>query len=121
MNPKVEELLELVDRIADLEGRIRAEDENQLPPRQTMQLIRARAILELTSALDQRGKPLYPNEKPREAALIVSLARNAEYQDALKEVQQSKRRGEELIVEQMCLQNRRAVLMLALGDQPPRP
>ena len=119
MESAVQEVLELVDRIADLESQIRAVDADLATPRQQVQVIHASTVLEVSAARDEKGRFLYPNAKSREAAVIVRLSENLAYQGAKRTIQEATRQREQLIIEQMRLQQRRDVLMAVLPGQRP--
>ncbi len=119
MNANTEELLALVDSISHLESQIREFDQQTGPLRAKMQLIRARATLQISSQRDDKGRTMYSNEKAREAAHLIHLSKDSEYQQALRQLRDLERQRELKIVEQMRLQQRHHVLMLALEAHRP--
>ena len=79
--------------------------------REEIQLIRARLLLEIAQERDERGKPIYSNEKLREAAVAVRLAEHDEYQALHEREKALRREHEDLLLELRRLAGRKELLM----------
>ena len=105
-----EELLNLVDQMAALDKQSREVGRKLGEIREKIQLIRARLLLEIAQERDERGKPIYSNEKLREAAVTVRLAEHDEYQVLHEREKALRREHEDLLLELRGLAGRKELL-----------
>jgi hypothetical protein len=117
-----QELLDIENALSRLDQAERDLHREMRKPAEQMGVIQAKALLEIAAAKDETGrKPLYPNEKVRQAALTVRLHEDSEYQ-ALKEQYASlDGETEKIRVERARLQKRREILWLSLGPYSGQP
>jgi hypothetical protein len=81
-----------------------------------MELIRAKALLEIAQAKDETGrKPLYPNQKVRDAALTVRLHEDPQYQALLEQRRPLNSEIEEIRIERTKLSHRKSILSMGRG------
>jgi len=114
-----QELLELTDRMAELQrekGRL-AEERERLYRR--CDPIRARCLVKIALEKDEKGKPLYSNEQLRRAASTLELESDQEYPQIQGQIRESLTRERELDIEHARLGDRRVILMADAGMQVP--
>ena len=75
-----QEFLKVVDGIADVRRKTHELNKKSAELQDRTGRIYDRLFLEINRAADGKGKPLYTNEKARDAALRVRLAEHEEYQ-----------------------------------------
>lgn len=75
------ELLEIIDRMADLDREIEVHHKRRQSLRDKINIIRARHLVKISLERDDKGKPLYPSERVRQAAVTVRSADDPEYVD----------------------------------------
>jgi len=73
------ELLEIIDKLAELEKRRNEIRQQESETRERISVIRAKNLVEIAVAKDSKEKPLYPSERVRDAALTVALDKDTEY------------------------------------------
>lgn len=105
-----EEVLDIVDQMANLEKKIRELGRQRDEVQAEMQLIRARILLEVAKEKDERGKAVYSNEKLRQAALTVRLAEHNEYQTLRGKQRSLRDQHDDLLIELKRLSERKNVL-----------
>jgi hypothetical protein len=105
-----EELLNLVDQMAALDKQDRELSRQLGEIREQAQLIRARILLDVAQERDERGKPVYSNEKLREAAVTVKLAEHDEYQTLREKEKVLRGEHDELVLELRRLSLRKELL-----------
>ena len=105
-----EELLNLVDQMATLDKKSREVIRKLSEIREEIELIRARLLLEVTQERDERGKPIYSNEKLREAAVRVRLAEHNEYPTLHEKEKALRHEHEDLLLELRRLSMRKELL-----------
>lgn len=109
------ELLTIIDRMADLDNRRNEVKEQEQQVRERINVIRAKNLVEIAFARDNKEKSLYPSEGVREAALTVALDRDAEYQSLRERLRTLDRDLQEILVERERLSNRKTLLMFEAG------
>ncbi len=110
MAEEKEELLNLIDQMTALDKESRQVGRKLGEIREEIQLIRARLLLEIAQERDERGKPVYSNEKLREAAVTVRLAEHDGYQVLHEKERVLRREHEDLLIELGRLSARRELL-----------
>jgi hypothetical protein len=116
------ELSEIIDRMADLAKKSHEIRKEQLKIRDRTSVIRARLLIDIAMAKDDKGKPVYSNEQLREAALTLRLDENEEYQRLKERLRELDDEGQALAIEHNRLANRRMLLMMEMGlVSPPSP
>jgi hypothetical protein len=105
-----EELLNLVDQMAALDKERHEVGRKLGEMREKIGLIQARLLLEVAQERDERGTPIYSNEKLREAAVRVRLAEDDAYQELHEEEKALRHEHEDLILELNRLSARRELL-----------
>lgn len=109
------EFLEITDRLADLEKKrheIRRERGMTLD---RVRVIRAKLMIDIAKARDEKGKPIYSNEDLRRSALTVSLEENEEYQKLKERLRDLDDELAALAIEYNGLEVRRGLLALEMG------
>jgi len=109
------ELMELIDRIADINRSIKKTGRDSGKLLEKAYLIRDRLVIEISQATNEKGKPLYSNEKLRESALRLKLAEHTEYQELWQRVNEIRDEENELAIEYNKLVDRKMILMAELG------
>ncbi len=108
-------LLKLIDQVADIERKrldIRRERESIF---ERTRVIRAQLVLDIASARDDRGRPRYPNEQTREAALTLKLAEHEEWRRLSDRLRKLYEEDDLLAIEHNRLADRKAVSMMEMG------
>lgn len=114
-NDREKEMLELVDRIADLDKQIYPAHRELAKLEGELRLIEARHAREIWGGRDKAGKPLYPNERTREAEMRLRLHEDAAYQRIRGKLDEVRLRLKELTIAHNRLQDKKEVLMLTTG------
>ncbi len=109
------ELLDLIDKLASLERERNEIRQKELLARDKLNLMRARKLIEITFAKDDRDRPLYSNEQVREAALTLFLDKEPEYHSLRDELRQLEARQQEISIEHQRLYDHKALLMFEAG------
>lgn len=109
------ELSELIDNIADLSKERQTIHKKQQQIRDKINVIRAKLIIDIGTARDDRGKPVYSNEHLRNAALTLRLDENEEYQRLKERLREFNNEDQDLIIEYNRLVDRRLLLLAELG------
>jgi len=114
------ELLELTDRIAELERKRRklGREISRLSDR--MRLIADHLYLRIWSEIDESGKRIYSNERVREAELRLRLYEDQEYQELRERLQELEDEHNDLLIELQRLRDRKEALMIESGLLSPR-
>ncbi len=89
--------------------------QKELIARDKLNLIRAKKLIEIAFARDDKDKPLYSNEPVREAALTLFLEKEPEYCSLRNELRQINANLQELSIEHQRLYDRKALLMFEAG------
>jgi hypothetical protein len=105
-----EELLNLVDQMAALDKKRHEVSRKLGEIREKIGLIQARLLLEVAQERDESGKPIYSNEKLREAAVRVRRAEDDTYQELHEAEKALRHEHEDLIVELNRLSARKELL-----------
>jgi len=114
------ELLDLTDRIAELERKRRKLGREISRLSDEMRLIAARHTLEIWQATDESGKRIYSNEKVREAELRLRLHSDPEYQELGGRIQEVEDEHNDILMEIGILRERKEALMIESGLLSPR-
>ena len=109
------ELLTIIDKLAGLEKERNEIKQKSLSSRDKIDLIRAKKLVEIAFAKDDKEKPLYSNEPVREAALILFLDKEPDYRTLRDELRTLENQLQEISIEHVRLSNRKALLMLEAG------
>ncbi len=109
------ELLDMIDKLAGLEKERNEIKQKELLARDRLNLIRAKKLIEIAFAKDDKDRPLYSNEQVREAALILFLDKEPEYCSMRNEVRLLDARLQEISIEHQRLYDRKALLMFEAG------
>ncbi len=109
------ELLTMIDTLAGLEKDRNQVKQKELLARDKANLIRAKKLIEIAFARDDKDKPLYSNEQVREAALILFLEKEPEYCSLREELRQLDARLQEISIEHQRLYDRKSLLMFEAG------
>ena len=112
------ELLEIVDRIAQIATQIDKIQNEQARMRDRLVVMRAELVIDIAAAKDERGKPLYSNEKLREAALTLRLAEHEGFQELVERRRALNDQVKTLAIENNRLVDRKEVLMIEMGSPP---
>ena len=107
------ELQEIVDRMGELDIIIDQHHAERDELQERLRLIRARHHVAVALEKDDSGKPLYPSEKVREAAITVHLSEDPEYLELRKKIK-SKDWAADYILEFNRLVDRKQLLMLEI-------
>jgi hypothetical protein len=105
-----EELLNLIDQMADIDKKSREVGRKLGEIREETRLIRARLLVNVTQEKDERGKPIYSNDKLREAAVTVRLAEHDEYQALHEKEKVLRYEHDDLLIELRRLSARKELL-----------
>jgi len=109
------EFLEITDRLADLEKkRYEIRRERGLTS-DRVSVIRAKLMIDIAKARDEKGKPIYSNENLRRAALTLQLEESEEYQRLKKRLRDLDDELATLAIEYNRLEARRGLLALEMG------
>lgn len=109
------EFLEITDRLADLEKkRYEIRRERGLTS-DRVSVIRAKLMIDIAKARDEKGKPIYSNENLRRAALTLQLEESEEYQRLKKRLRDLDDELATLAIEYKRLEARRGLLALEMG------
>ena len=109
------ELSELIDNMTDLSKKRQTIDKEQQPIRDKISVIRAKLIIDIGTAKDDRGKPVYSNEQLRNAALTLELDENEEYQRLKERLRELNNEDQELVIEYNRLVDRRLLFLAEVG------
>ena len=113
------ELLAIIDKLAELEKRKNEIRQQEYEVRDRINVIRAKNLVEIAFARDDREKPLYPSEQVREAALVVALDKDAEYRTLRDKLRMLEDKLQEILIEHSRLSDRKALLMFEAGLTSP--
>ena len=109
------ELLVMIDNLAGLEKQRCEIRQKELAARDKLSLIRAKKLIEIAFARDDKDRPLYSNEGVREAALILFLDKEPEYIALRDETRLLEAKLQELSIEHQRLYDHKALLMFEAG------
>jgi chromosome segregation ATPase len=109
------ELLSIIDQLAELEKQLNEIRQQEEEVQDQIDVIRAKYLVEIALARDNKDKPLYPNEQAREAALLVALDKDAKYQALRDKLRMLRNKLQEISIEHARLSNKKALLMLEAG------
>jgi hypothetical protein len=109
------ELLDLIDKLAGLEKERNEIKQKEMLARDKLNLIRAKKLIEIAFAKDNKDRPMYSNEQVREAALILFLDKEPEYSSRRDEVRLLEARLQEISIEHQRLYDHKALLMFETG------
>jgi beta-N-acetylglucosaminidase len=116
LNPETKsELLSIIDKLAELEKRRNEVKEQQYQVRDRINVIRAKNLVEISFAKDNKEKPIYPSEQVREAALIIALDKDMEFRSLREKLRASENKLQEILIEHGRLSNRKTLLMFEAG------
>jgi hypothetical protein len=108
-------LEEVIDKIADLASKRQKITRERRNIRDKTSVIRAKLVMEIATAKDDKGKLVYSNEKLREAALTLKLDKNEEFQRLKEKLWELDDQGETLAIEHNRLLDKRTLLFIKLG------
>lgn len=114
-----EELLQIVDAIAQFDTQIHEIRRQKDKIRDRIQMIRSELVMDIGTAKDEKGKRIYSNEKLREAALTLRLAEHEEFQELRGRLRGLDEEERGLFIEYNRLVGRREVLMLDIAQVRP--
>ncbi|MHB0877292.1 MAG: hypothetical protein ACYC5O_14745 [Anaerolineae bacterium] len=77
-----DELASVIDQIAGAKLRIREIERERRELAEHVDVMQARALMQVAIARDENGKPLYPNEQTRDAAHTLALEDDPGYVQA---------------------------------------
>jgi hypothetical protein len=109
------ELSEIIDRIADLARQRHSIRKQQQKIWDRTSVIRAKLTIDIATAKDDKGKPIYSNEQLREAALTLGLAEDEEFQGLKERLRALDDEEQALVIEHSRLMDQRTLLMLEMG------
>lgn len=109
------ELLSIIDRLAELEKRRNEIRQQEYEVRDRMNVIRAKNLVEIAFARDNKEKPIYPSEQVREAALVVALDKDSEYRTLRDKLRMLESKLQEISIEHFRLSDKKALLMFDAG------
>lgn len=109
------ELLSMIDKLAELEKERNQIKQKELLVRDKVNLIRAKKLIEIAFARDDKDRPLYSNEGVREAAQILFLEKEPEYCSLRDELRQLEAGLQEISIEHQRLYDHKALLMFEAG------
>ena len=109
------ELLTLIDQLAELERRRNEIRQQEYEVRDRINVIRAKNLVEIAFARDNKDKPVYPSEQVREAALVVALEKDSEYRTLRDKLRMLESKLQEISIEHIRLSNKQALLMFEAG------
>ncbi len=116
------ELLEMIDTITDLARKSHEIRKEEMKIRDRTSVIRAKLLIDIATAKDEKGKPVYSNQHLREAALTLGLDENEEYQRLKERLRELGDEDRVLAIEHRRLLDRRTLLMIEMGlESPPSP
>lgn len=109
------ELAELIDSMTNLSQKRHTIHREQQKIRDRISIIRARLVIDIGKAKDDKGKLEYSNEQLREAALTLGLNENEEYQRLKEKLRELNDEDMEFDIEYHKLVDRRLLLLVELG------
>ena len=109
------ELLLIVDQMADLQKKQTRLDDERGELYDKISVIEARAILDIAKEADEYGKRIYTNQKMRDAAFIISMSENADYQRVRDLINELDTEIGNAFIELARLQNRKMILLSTVG------
>ena len=112
------ELLEIVDRIAQINGEMDKIQNEHTKIRDRIMVMRAEIVIDIGTAKDETGKPLYSNQKLRDAALTLKLADHQEFQEVVETRRALSDKLRALAIEHNRLVDRKEILMIEMGSLP---
>lgn len=115
MTGGVEDLLQLVDQIADLDRKRRHLSKQVFEIRDKMNPIVSRIELDVAMATDDKGKRIYSNQGMRRAERTLRLENHQEYQWLKRKLRDLQNEEDMVGIEYNRLVQRRQILMLAIG------
>ncbi len=113
------ELSEIIDAIADLARKSHEIRKEEMKIRDRTSVIRAKLLIDIATAKDERGKPIYSNQHLREAALTLGLDENEEYKRLRERLRELDDEDRVLAIEHRRLLDRRTLLMIEMGLESP--
>lgn len=113
------ELLAIIDRLAELQRQNNEIRRQELEIQDRMAVIQAKDLVAIAFAKDKQDKPLYSNEKIRDAALVAALDEDAEYRSLQGQVRSMEEKRQEVSIEATRLSDRKSLLMFEAGLMPP--
>ena len=109
------ELLTIIDKLAELERRRNEIKQHQHEIRDRINVIRAKNLVEIAFGRDEKGKPLYPSQQVRDAALVVVLDDDSEYRTLRDKLRIEDSKLQEIAIEHTRLSSRKMLLMFEAG------
>jgi hypothetical protein len=109
------EILEITDRLADLEKKRHEIRRERGMTSDRVRVIRAKLMIDIAKARDEKGRPIYSNEDLRRSALTLSLEENEEYQKLKERLRDLDDELATLAIEYNGLEVRRGLLALEMG------
>ncbi len=109
------ELLSIIDQLAELTKKQNEIRDQEFELRDRISLIRSKHFVEITMSTNDKGKPTYPNERVRQAALTVALNDDAEYKDLATKLRIMDKVLQDVAVEFTRLSSRKALLLAVAG------
>jgi len=116
------ELLGIIDKIAELEIKQNEIRDRGIEIRDQLNVIRSKHFVEITLATNDKGKPLYPNERVRQSALTIAMDVDAKCKDLVTRLRTTDKELQEIVIEIGRLSSRKVLLMGEAGiTNPPFP
>ena len=109
------ELLQIVDEMADLQKKQTRLDDERRELYDKISVMEAHATLDIGMETDDSGKRRYPNQKMRDAAFIIRMSENAEYQSLRDIIHGLDVEIGNAYIELARLQNRKMILLSTFG------
>lgn len=115
------ELSEIIDRIADLARKRHEIGKERDKIMDRTSVIRAKLVIDIATAEDDRGKRIYSNEQLRQAALTLRLNEHEEYRRLKEKLRELDYEAKALAIEHNRLEDRKMLLALEMGLISPPP
>jgi hypothetical protein len=115
------ELSETIDRIAALARKRHEIGKERDKIMDRTSVIRARLVIDIATAEDERGKRIYSNEQLRKAALTLRLNEDEEYQRLKEKLRELDYEAQSLAIEHNRLEDRKMLLAFEMGLISPPP
>jgi hypothetical protein len=109
------EYMALLDQIAELQRRKLSVEKQKQKLRDRIHIIRAKLTIEIGTAKDNKGKPVYSNESLRDAALTLKLEEHSEYSTLRDQLRRHDGEVSDIVIEYNKLVDQKYLLMTELG------
>lgn len=116
--PSRTRLLELIECISSTKTQAHRLEQERREIADRMEVLRARLMLQIATARDDDGKPLYSNRELREAALTLALSEGEGYRLLRQHLWQLEDDRRRLEIELERLEDARLLALVDAGVQP---